>query len=96
MSDYFGSCPVCGAEGEYRNIYKNHFFFCEEHRMVWSAGCNLFSSWREEDETDWREAWEQLKDYRACRTILDAPDSSPEVGPPLVEVTSFEELVPPE
>ncbi len=98
MTEQFGSCPVCGAEGQhYRNIYKQHFFFCEEHRMVWSIGCDLFSSWRHEDEGDWRAAWEKLKDYRACREApLDAPEWGPTVGPPLSEVTSFEELMPPE
>jgi len=86
----FGGCPECGKGGEYRNIYRRHFVFCEEHRITWSAGTNLFSSWREEDEEDWRETWEKLKGYR----VYD-PDVSPEAGPPLAEVTSLEALMPP-
>jgi ssDNA-binding Zn-finger/Zn-ribbon topoisomerase 1 len=37
----FGECPECGRSGEYRNIYRHHFVFCDEHRLVWLAGSNL-------------------------------------------------------
>jgi hypothetical protein len=90
MEDQFGSCPVCGRNDGYRNIYSQHFFFCEEHRITWSVGSNLLSSWREESREDWRGAWEELKDYR-----LFDPDAPGEVGPTLAEETSFDTMVPP-
>jgi hypothetical protein len=90
MADQFGACPECGKNDGYRNIYRQHFFFCEEHRITWSVGVNLFSSWREQSPADWRAAWEQLKDYR----VYD-PEVPTEIGPPLGEVTSFQAMVPP-
>jgi hypothetical protein len=90
MDDQFGACPECGKRDGYRNIYRQHFFFCEEHRITWVPGTNLFSSWREESKKDWREAWEQLKDYR----VYD-PDAPADIGPPLGEVASIETMVPP-
>jgi hypothetical protein len=31
--DHFGSCPECGKTDGYRNIYRRHFFFCDEHAL---------------------------------------------------------------
>jgi hypothetical protein len=90
MEDQFGSCPECGRNDGYRNIYRQHFFFCEEHRITWSVGSNLLSSWRAESREDWRAAWEKLKDYR-----LFDPEVPGEVGPPLGEELSFGTMVPP-
>ena len=85
----FGECPVCGGGGEYRNIYRHHFFFCDEHRLVWMTGTNVFSSWREETVEDWRAAWEHLEGYR---TVDGSGKYQP--GAPLGEQVTFEELVP--
>ena len=87
--DHFGGCPECGQNDGYQNIYRHHFFFCEEHCVAWLAGHDLFSSWREEDEADWREAWEELKGYR----VYDR--GTQQLGPSLGEVTSLEFLIPP-
>lgn len=89
MAEEFDSCPKCGRSGEYRNIYRHHFFFCDEHRITWLAGSNLFSSWREEDEDDWRAAWEKLQHYR-----VGDPRGEEAVGAPLGEQTSLQDLVP--
>jgi hypothetical protein len=90
MVEQFGECPECGKNDGYCNIYRQHFFFCEEHRITWTAGVNLFSSWREESEEDWHAAWEKLKDYRVVD--LDGRDL---IGPTLGEVTSLEAMMPP-
>ena len=88
---HFGVCPECGNTGEYRNIYKQHFFFCDEHQITWTPGANLFSSWHHETEEDWRKAWGKLRYYRPVDGFgRYAP------GAPLGEQTSFEDLVPPE
>ena len=83
-----GSCPVCGSAGLYGNIYRTHFFYCDEHRLTWSPGSNIMSSWRDEDEAEWRATWERVKDYR---TVDGFGQHAP--GPPLREQTTFAELV---
>ena len=86
---HFGVCPECGESSYYRNIYKLHFFYCDEHRLVWSPGANLMSSWRHEEPEDWRTAWEQLKEYR---TVDGFGQYQP--GTPLGEQTTLEVLMP--
>jgi hypothetical protein len=82
----FRECPECGKSDEYRNIYKHHFFFCDEHRLVWMPGVNLFSSWRGEE--DCREAWAKLNGYRTVDGFGEY-----ETGAPLGEQVTFEELL---
>jgi len=73
--DYFGGCPECGCTDGYMNISRNHWFVCDEHRTKWLVGSNLFSSWREEGETIWRQNWERLLSYREVKPVLpDYPD----------------------
>ncbi len=84
----FGSCPECGQSDGYRNIYRLHFFYCDEHRLVWCPGSNLLSSWRAEDEEDWRAAWEHLKGYRTVDGF-----GKYEPGLPLGEQTTLEALL---
>lgn len=84
----FGVCPECGS-ARYRNIYKTHFFYCEEHRITWVPGYNLMSSWQYEEPEDWRAAWEQLKEYR---TVDGFGQYQP--GARLGEQTTLEALMP--
>ena len=44
--DHFGGCPKCGGTGVYVNIDSDHYFLCEQHRVYWYVGSNLFSAWR--------------------------------------------------
>ena len=87
----FGECPECGKNDGYRNVYKHHFFFCDEHRFVWLAGTNLFSSWQEETEEDWRASWEHLKGYRVTDGYGEYKGDAP-----LEEQRTLEELLPSE
>ena len=43
---YFGACPTCGKNDGYRNVGREHWFYCAEHRTKWCYGDNIFSSWR--------------------------------------------------
>ena len=61
----FGSCPDCGGF-EYLNIQSDHWFFCDEHRICWLAGNNLFSSWHEESVEDWIGNAKKLNGYRVA------------------------------
>jgi hypothetical protein len=55
--NYFGRCPHCACgedQSHYVNVGRSHFFVCDVHRTFWWIGSNLFSSWRDETEEDWR------------------------------------------
>jgi hypothetical protein len=60
----FGACPECHSEGQFLNIGRNHWGVCHEHRTRWWIGENLFSAWRDEDESTWAANRERIKDYR--------------------------------
>ena len=61
-----GMCAECDKprDYEYRNIGREQWAFCTEHKRKWQFGDNLFSSWRYETEDDWWRNVEFLKDYR--------------------------------
>jgi hypothetical protein len=48
---YFGLCPICKKTDSYVNIGRSQWFFCEEHRVRWCIGSDVFSSWRYETES---------------------------------------------
>jgi hypothetical protein len=58
--DYFGGCPECYASDGYINIGREHVFYCADHKTAWSAGFNLFSSWRNETEDEQRAEYDRL------------------------------------
>jgi hypothetical protein len=64
IGHYFGNCPVCGTSGCYLNIGRTHVFICEEHKIGWTVGSNLFSSWREQTEEDWQCNKAKLADFK--------------------------------
>ena len=49
----FGGCPRCRCVQGPRNVGREQWFYCEEHRYKWCAGENLVSSWREEEPLTW-------------------------------------------
>ena len=57
---YFGLCPICKKTDGYLNIGRIHWFICKKHRSRWCVGSNLFSSWRDEAESE---------QVRHCREI---------------------------
>ncbi len=66
----FGVCPVCRKEGHYINVYKSHWFLCDEHRKRWCPGYNLFSSWMNETEEDWKRNARRLEAYEECEPYM--------------------------
>ncbi len=64
----FGRCPDCDNtsddEHECRNIGREHWFFCTEHKTKWCAGENLMSSYQHETEFTYLKNVEFLSDYR--------------------------------
>ena len=61
---YFGGCPTCGDNDGCLNVGRNHWYVCHLCRTKWLVGSNLFSGWRDEDETIWRRTWARIADYR--------------------------------
>ena len=61
---YFGDCPKCHGSDGYLNIGRDHWFHCEEHKVAWRVGSNLFSSWREENDEIWLANANKLAAYK--------------------------------
>ena len=57
MDDLFGLCPHCHKNNGYINVGRSHWLLCDEHKVKWLAGANLFSSWREQTEGEQRKAY---------------------------------------
>jgi hypothetical protein len=64
---YFGGCPTCGRNDGLYNVYKQHWFVCHTHKVRWTIGSNLFSSWRDETEDEQRGRWAVVEDYQDIR-----------------------------
>lgn len=61
--DNMTCCVRCGESCAFRNIGRQHWFFCEICRIKWCAGENLFSGWREQTDEVFEENWTSLKDF---------------------------------
>ena len=71
LDNYFGLCPECGTTDGFLNIRSNHFFVCDDCKTAWCVGSNLFSAWKEEDESVWEKNEAKLADYRMVEPIYD-------------------------
>jgi hypothetical protein len=60
LDDHFGLCPVCHRTDGFANAWKSHVFYCKEHKTLWFAGSNLFSSWRDQTEEEQRRIWKEI------------------------------------
>jgi hypothetical protein len=54
FKDHFGTCPHCHDFGGFINIGRGHWFFCDEHRVKWCVGSDLFDCWRDQTEKEQR------------------------------------------
>ena len=60
---YFGHCSVSEHDNFCLNIGRAHWMVCDECRIKWFIGENLFSSWRRQNQMIWNENSERLKEY---------------------------------
>ena len=60
IEGYFGLCPTCKKTDGYVNVGRSHWFICEEHRVRWCIGANVFSSWHYETESEQRSHCEKI------------------------------------
>jgi hypothetical protein len=56
---YFGLCPHCHCHDGYINVGREHWFVCDEHKVRWCVGANLFDSWREQTEDEQRRIYNE-------------------------------------
>ena len=70
---HFGGCPQCGKSDCVRNIGRDHWFCCDEHKTKWCVGSNLFSGWREENEKIWDKNSALLANYTQVQPIRSWP-----------------------
>jgi len=59
----FGFCE-CGRMPGTLNVGRTNYMYCKECRTFWGVGDNLFSSWRYEDKSVWRENGKLLDQAR--------------------------------
>jgi hypothetical protein len=64
-----GGCPFCGSTGYYRNIGKDHWFYCETHKTKWYVGSNLYSNWQYQSEKIWLENARVLESYTEVEPV---------------------------
>jgi hypothetical protein len=72
----FGACPECVAEAppgmkhetHIVNVGRNHWRYCQRHKVKWRIGANLFSSWKEETEEEWQRNAEMLASFDELKT----------------------------
>lgn len=82
--EYWGVCPECGSNDGYLNVGRAHWYVCHRHRVRWLIGTNLFSSWRDQTEEEWRLNAERIGPYEDVSTIVNGPPRGD--SPPLTAV----------
>ena len=70
---YFGGCPVCHRSDGYLNIGRGHWKVCHAHKVRWFVGENLFSTWKDETENDWRRNHDLIGAYPKVEPWYGAP-----------------------
>lgn len=76
VSDYFGGCPHCGANHGYMNVRAEHWIVCDAHKVKWRIGSNLFSCWKDENESVWLLNAERLLGYSKVEPLPEGTWSS--------------------
>jgi hypothetical protein len=68
---HFGCCPYCGADEEYLNVGRDHWFFCREHKVRWCPGSNLLSTWRGQNPEEWKENEKTLLEFEVIEPVYE-------------------------
>lgn len=58
-----GQCPKCGNCDGYVNVGKDHWGVCQEHKIKWFIGHDLFDDWKEQTQAQWDEHARELAEY---------------------------------
>lgn len=63
--NYWGHCPFPEHENYFLNIGRGHWMVCDQCKIKWFIGSNLFGgSWRYENEQIWKANSEKIKYYK--------------------------------
>ncbi len=79
--DHFGLCPVGHCIPLYLNVERDHYFYCRRHRVFWTGGSGLFSSWQEENSSVWALNQARLSTYREVEPFHRQPGDPAEPEP---------------
>ena len=79
---YFGLCPICRKHDGYLNAGRTHVFYCNEHKLSWRGGVNIFSTWQFETEEQQRKTWQvgrfqRVEPYFPSGTITERAFNPP-------------------
>jgi hypothetical protein len=73
-NNYFGDCPHCLKSNGILNVGRNHFGVCDEHKVFWWIGSNVFSGWKDETEEEWQRNEEKLSGFTRVEPVRCFPD----------------------
>lgn len=66
-----GACPTCFQGGEYLNNGREHWGFCDTHKVRWRIGVNLYSSWQFEDLAEQFFEFERIAAYTVIQPVWE-------------------------
>lgn len=68
---YWGLCPHCKGESDlalvWRDLGRDHILCCDEHKVAWRVGSNLFSNWRNQTPEERAANSALLETYRIVK-----------------------------
>ena len=59
------------TSGSYINLGKDHWFYCDKHKLRWLMGSNMFSSWEHETEEEQKAIYDRL-DFGSFKIIKES------------------------
>jgi hypothetical protein len=94
--DYWGTCPHCHDYDGFINIGRGHWFFCDEHKVRWCVGSNLFSCWRFQTEQEQRAIYDAkaFGSYRDVEPYFPPPTEAEREQAAELERLPYDDEVP--
>ena len=90
----FGECQICNRHDGCRHIWSSHWFYCDTHRVRWSPGSNLLSTWKKQTVEEFEKNVSYLAEYCEVEPSIFKSPESPQGGKCAARSTR-EELDPP-
>jgi hypothetical protein len=59
----WGGCPVCMKHGTFRNVGKDNFICCDDHKVFWRVGSGLFPETLGDPKPSWEANKALLETY---------------------------------
>lgn len=58
-----GNCPDCHLASKMLNVGRDHYGVCDQHKVFWHIGSDVYSEWRQESESVWQRNDATLRSY---------------------------------